>query len=43
LQRRRPEIDAMPSRYFAQLFAPFDDRQRDLVVVLAVIVLLIAR
>jgi hypothetical protein len=22
LQRRRPEIDAMPSRYFAQLFAP---------------------
>jgi hypothetical protein len=43
LQRRRPEIDAMPSRHLAQLFALFDDRLRDLVVVLAVIVPLIAR
>src|ERR1700716_142020 len=38
LQRRRPEIDAVPSRYLAQLIALFDDRLRDLVVFLAVIV-----
>ena len=38
LQRRRPEIDAVPSCYLAQLFALFDDRLRDLVVFLAVIV-----
>jgi len=38
LQRRRPEIDAVAFRYLAQLFAPFYDRLRDLVVFLAVIV-----
>src|SRR5258708_4835805 len=37
LQRRRPEIDAVPSGYLAQLFALFDGRLRDLVVFLAVI------
>src|SRR5882757_3077904 len=42
LQRRRPEIDAVPSRYLAQIFALFDDRLRDLVVFLAVIVTLTA-
>src|SRR5580704_5815966 len=42
LQRRRPEVDAVPSRYLAQLFALFDDRLRDLVVFLAVIVALTA-
>src|SRR5882672_2751644 len=42
LQRRRPKIDAVPSRYLAQLFALFDDRLRDLVVFLAVIVPLTA-
>src|ERR1700737_5123428 len=42
LQRRRPEIDAVPSRYVAQLFALFDDRLRDLVVLLAVVVTLTA-
>ncbi len=30
LQRRCPEIDAVPSRYLAQLFALFDYRLRDL-------------
>src|SRR6266481_8239894 len=42
LQRRRPEIDAVPSRYLAQLFALFDNRLRDLIVFLAVIVPLTA-
>jgi hypothetical protein len=30
LQRRCPEIDAVPSRYLARLFALFDYRLRDL-------------
>src|SRR6266404_7957241 len=42
LQRRRPQIDAVPSRYLAQLFALFDDRLRDFVVFLAIIVPLTA-
>ena len=37
LQRCRPEIDAVPSRYLAQPFALFDDLRRDLLVFLAVI------
>src|SRR5260370_23265009 len=42
LQRRRPEIDAVPSRYLTQLLALFDDRLRHLVVFLAIIVPLTA-
>jgi hypothetical protein len=34
LQRRAPEINAVPSRYLAKLFALLDDRLRDLVVFL---------
>src|SRR4030088_1584493 len=38
LQRRSPEIDAVPSRYLAQLFALLDDRLRDPVAFFAVVV-----
>jgi hypothetical protein len=42
LQRCGPEIDTVPARHFAQPFALFDGRLRDLVVFLAVIVPLTA-